>query len=243
MNEEPKICTHIKKIDQSKFCNALNNFEKSNCSFKHEKGINSDSWQSLWICLKKKCYKKGCGRSSHSQCMIKHHEKDNKHCVVVRPSDEMIWYFYFFTFRCYECDDSLVQQLELLKLNPNYTPGKIQKDLEKVIKAIKEKLYKFKSRLNLQTEENLEKKINPKVVEQRKKFELAEEKGKKELITPSSVFGIGNLGNTCFFNATMQALNATRSLVNYYLNSAQNFKKNDEILKSKFFFIKKSTKI
>lgn len=36
---------------------------------------------------------------------------------------------------------------------------------------------------------------------------------------PSNLFGIQNIGNTCFFNSTMQALNATRELVNYYVNN------------------------
>ena len=35
------------------------------------------------------------------------------------------------------------------------------------------------------------------------------------------IFGINNIGNTCFFNSTMQAMNATRELVNYYVTQEE----------------------
>ena len=89
MENEINLCSHFSKINESKFSNSLNNFEKAKCKFKHASGVKSDLWQSLWICLK--CYKIGCGRSSDGKCMLKHYDQDPKHCVVVRPFDEMIW--------------------------------------------------------------------------------------------------------------------------------------------------------
>lgn len=46
------------------------------------------------------------------------------------------------------------------------------------------------------------------------------------------VFGVNNIGNTCFFNSTMQALNATRELVEYYIDekNLEDFEKYDSIL-------------
>ncbi len=39
----------------------------------------------------------------------------------------------------------------------------------------------------------------------------------------SNIFGISNIGNTCFFNSTMQAMNATRELVQEYMDHKDEF--------------------
>lgn len=49
---------------------------------------------------------------------------------------------------------------------------------------------------------------------------------------PSHVFGIHNIGNTCFFNSTMQACNATRELVDFYASSQDMFEDEDQLLGS-----------
>jgi len=44
------------------------------------------------------------------------------------------------------------------------------------------------------------------------------------------MFGISNIGNTCFFNATMQCLNASKELVEHYVLSQEEFLRYDDIL-------------
>lgn len=50
---------------------------------------------------------------------------------------------------------------------------------------------------------------------------------------PSHVFGVHNIGNTCFFNSTMQALNATRELVDFYVTNQDMFEEEDHLLNCK----------
>ena len=50
---------------------------------------------------------------------------------------------------------------------------------------------------------------------------------------PSHVFGVQNIGNTCFFNSTMQAMNATRELVDFYCSNQELFDDEDQTLSSK----------
>ncbi len=50
---------------------------------------------------------------------------------------------------------------------------------------------------------------------------------------PSHVFGIQNIGNTCFFNSTMQACNATRELVDFYISNQEMFENEDSLLMCK----------
>ena len=75
----------------------------------------------------------------------------------------------------------------------------------------------------------------------RSQSEIMEENCQNELSKssriPSHVFGIHNIGNTCFFNSTMQALNATRELVDYYVGSQDTYEDQDQLLSSKEFVI------
>lgn len=49
----------------------------------------------------------------------------------------------------------------------------------------------------------------------------------------SSIFGSSNLGNTCFFNSAMQCMNASRAMVEQYIENHSRFSKYDDLLSSK----------
>lgn len=55
------------------------------------------------------------------------------------------------------------------------------------------------------------------------------------------MFGVSNIGNTCFFNATMQCLNASRPFVQHYVLSQDEYKKHNEHLGSKLGLTKNMT--
>jgi ubiquitin C-terminal hydrolase len=71
--------------------------------------------------------------------------------------------------------------------------------------------------------------------------EIAQGDELSKYISPSkkyvgkSVFGSSNLGNTCFFNSAMQCMNATRPLVEQYIDNRERFTNHGELLKSKHF--------
>jgi ubiquitin C-terminal hydrolase len=55
------------------------------------------------------------------------------------------------------------------------------------------------------------------------------------------MFGVSNIGNTCFFNATMQCLNASRPFVQHYVLSQDEYKKYNEYLGSMIRFTQNMT--
>lgn len=55
------------------------------------------------------------------------------------------------------------------------------------------------------------------------------------------MFGVSNIGNTCFFNATMQCLNASRPFVQHYVLSQDEYKKYNEYLGSRLDLTKNMT--
>lgn len=145
----------------------------------------------LWKCLD--CANLGCSRYSRNQCGNKHFTQF-RHPLCVNVASQEIW--------CYECDEELSQ---FIALNlDNTTPEAT--DFERQVTKMKEHCSKLNAALTNQR--------------QNQRIEAAMETQNKERSPKSSsppkttvldnIFGLQNIGNTCFFNSLTQCvLNST----------------------------------
>lgn len=53
--------------------------------------------------------------------------------------------------------------------------------------------------------------------------ETKKNKGGKQLILPSFIFGIGNLGNTCFMSVILQCFNSDETITDQYLSNIEKY--------------------
>lgn len=96
--------------------------------------------------------------------------------------------------------------------------------MQNLNKKIIEAIFQWKDRLKKKTDFDFEKELYPNKQSEFENELKSYDKGKKKIIVKgNSVFGINNIGNTCFFNSIMQCLNANRSLVNRYIENYENF--------------------
>jgi ubiquitin carboxyl-terminal hydrolase 16/45 len=181
---------------------------KSKSDFENCENKCSDekSKNDLWLCIE--CCYLSCGRQSR-ECAIKHkNEKD--HLLVINIANFKIW--------CYECDEDLdvmINSVEnetesIKKKTPNFT-----------------NMIKFKEKIADWTEKFLKNKKKSKGQEEKKeKEDIIEEKQEasiKKLAQNNNffLFGLTNLGNTCYFNSIIQCLYSVTDLVEIYMNTKE----------------------
>jgi len=144
----------------------------------------------------------------------------------------------YFNLRCYKCDISFGEISEMFDQDTCTTAEK----------ALYKELSKFESTvLSLVQKANSNEEYDPsreeaEVKSQKMDEEISEagdqdENGPYPLVRKSAnfkhrMFGVSNIGNTCFFNATMQCLNASRPFVQHYVLSKDEYKKHDDVLGS-----------
>ena len=201
------ICTHFESFNGPLLTEALKNwFGKGLCYKEHDRyGEKEDP--NLIISLNK--YVVGCSRNTLRKCLVHEFDKDEGICLTLNPTNGMIW--------CYKCDISFQEIHQMY----NETHG------EKEDPAF-ERLVEFEDKV-LELLNFFRQNKNP--------SKLDEEMTPGKIVpihkVPSVVFGIQNIGNTCFFNSTMQALNATRELVDFYVKAKKTgyFEEYDDLLR------------
>lgn len=207
-DERTNLCSHFEPLDKTKLLAALESWAtKGECFEKHSKDVPRNP--NLLINLN--TYQVGCNRKTLYKCMEKLYEKDKAKCVTLSPYEGLVW--------CYQCDASLEEQRQLFdefhenSKDDRYFPLCTFSDqVEEVVKAFKTKMLAPES----------------------SSMDIEGAGGSSSpVLKTSHVFGIQNIGNTCFFNSTQQALNATRELVDYYIKHGAEYKDYDTLLYSR----------
>lgn len=206
-----EICSHFKAFDKEKMSSALKNwFTRGVCFKKHEVSGEPKDPQ-LLINLNQ--YLVGCSKYTHHRCLFVEFGYEPDTCLSLNPTNGMIW--------CYKCDMSFEEMHQMYNEVHGVDNDPRFKNMVKFEEEVLELLNQFRQG-----------KIGGSEMDEEKQQSLGKLVPAHKV--PSVVFGIQNIGNTCFFNSTMQALNATRELVGWYVECAKKdyFEPYDDLLRS-----------
>jgi ubiquitin C-terminal hydrolase len=214
------VCPHLKPINSAKFSNCLNNFSSAKCAFKHPKHSDPVPYALLAVSTSK--YEIGCGDDTELTCLKQLYQSSKKDAVVVYPVSGVVW--------CYECETDLNEYYEALEDKDAKPVAAFVKSMEEII----QKLHSSKVKVKMQTNSQLMEQVRPGLY---KELHSSKAPKKEEVICPKEIFGIENIGNTCFFNSVIQALNANRPMVDHYIQHLESYTNMDAAAKKKTYMI------
>lgn len=93
--------------------------------------------------------------------------------------------------------------------------------MQKMMNDLNEAIFLWKERTKKKTDKDLKEKLASNDNEVKEETEKGNKK--KIIVNGASVFGINNIGNTCFFNATLQCLNSNRNFVKHYIEKSEEY--------------------
>jgi ubiquitin carboxyl-terminal hydrolase 16/45 len=216
MQEKEELSKYGVDIKRDKLGNSLKKLNSGKSDFK-VKGIKSHEPASLFICLKS--YKVGTFDQLTKFCS---QPKNKKHSIILNPIKETLF--------CIKTQTDINEILKKFENDQKVSKHKFYKKLKDMSSKVNDFVYQWKARLKIKTENDLNEEINPIAAKHEKMKVKSYGKGKKVNLKPRTIFGLGNIGNTCFFNSTIQCLNANRGLVAYYIENEELWQANGYLM-------------
>jgi len=188
--EPRKLCPHLNAKIVTRFLKEkVTAFE---CTETANHVLPETDEVTLWMCMN--CPLLGCSRYSKNECMQKHFDTTG-HPLCVNFETNNIW--------CYLCDE----ELHTLALTAE-SPGSQINEFERLISKVDEQSSKFKS----QFDNNKDKKVIHSTFGGQSATPI-ETPTRSKVIPSDNIFGIRNIGNTCFFNSLTQVILNSESLL------------------------------
>ena len=134
--------------------------------------------------------------------------KQKKHGIITNPVSQQII--------CVKEGFGSDFELKPLLQSKDFQPKDLVK-IEELVQSVESAIVQWKEKVKKTTSIEFHREVNPlKAREIDRKVGSYNNPKKMISLKPKGVFGIKNLGNTCFFNATMQCMNSWNHFTHHY---------------------------